>query len=58
VARAIHLRGKRRKGRFVAVNCGAIPDSLLESELFGYVKGAFTGALRDKPGLISCRKEK
>ncbi len=52
VARAIHLRGRRKKGKFVAVNCGAIPDSLLESELFGYVKGAFTGALRDKPGLI------
>lgn len=52
VARAIHERGSRRRGRFVAVNCGAIPDPLLESELFGYVKGAFTGALRDKPGLI------
>lgn len=52
VARAIHFRGGRRKGKFMAVNCGAIPDSLLESELFGYTKGAFTGALRNKPGLI------
>ena len=52
IARAIHLRGARRGGRFVAVNGGAIPDNLLESELFGHAKGAFTGALRDKPGLI------
>jgi transcriptional regulator with PAS, ATPase and Fis domain len=52
VARAIHESGARRGGRFVAVNCGAIPDQLLESELFGYVRGAFTGALRDKAGLI------
>ncbi|MFQ5720863.1 MAG: sigma-54 interaction domain-containing protein [Candidatus Aminicenantales bacterium] len=52
VARAIHLKGRRNKGKFVAVNCGAIPDSLLESELFGYTKGAFTGALREKTGLI------
>jgi len=52
IARAIHHRGARRKGQFVAVNCGAIPDHLLESELFGHVKGAFTGALRDKAGLI------
>jgi len=52
VARAIHRRGIRRTGKFVAVNCGAIPDLLLESELFGHARGAFTGALRDKPGLI------
>jgi transcriptional regulator with PAS, ATPase and Fis domain len=52
VARAIHGSGARRGGQFVAVNCGAIPDHLLESELFGYVRGAFTGALRDKAGLI------
>lgn len=52
IARTIHDEGQTRKGRFVAVNCGAIPDFLLESELFGHVKGAFTGALRDKPGLI------
>jgi transcriptional regulator with PAS, ATPase and Fis domain len=52
IAQALHFRGSRRNGRFVAVNGGAIPDTLLESELFGHTKGAFTGALRDKPGLI------
>jgi DNA-binding NtrC family response regulator len=52
IARAIHERGKRGRGPFVAVNCGAIPDHLLESELFGHTRGAFTGALRDKAGLI------
>lgn len=52
IARSIHERGARRRGPFVAVNCGAIPDPLLESELFGHARGAFTGALRDKAGLI------
>ncbi len=52
VARTIHQTGARKKGKFVAINCGAIPELLLESELFGHVKGAFTGAVKDKPGLI------
>jgi two-component system response regulator PilR (NtrC family) len=49
-ARAIHYNGLTRDKAFVAVNCGAIPDSLIESELFGYRRGAFTGAMRDKVG--------
>jgi PAS domain S-box-containing protein len=50
VARTIHSLSPRSKGPFVAVNCGALPDTLLESELFGYKAGAFTGATKDKPG--------
>ena len=52
VARALHYNGPRRNGKFVPVECGTIPNDLLESELFGHVKGAFTSALRDKDGLF------
>ncbi|MBM4168742.1 MAG: AAA family ATPase [Ignavibacteria bacterium] len=50
VAKAIHKRSERRNGPFVAVNCGALTETLLETELFGHEKGAFTGAVKDKPG--------
>ena len=52
VARAVHYSGSRHDKPFVPVNCGAIPESLMESELFGYKKGAFTGAQKDKKGLF------
>jgi DNA-binding NtrC family response regulator len=52
VARALHSEGRRRAKRFVAVNCAAIPDTLLESELFGYRRGAFTDARTDRQGLF------
>ena len=52
IARSLHEHSRRRKGPFVAVNCGAIPENLMESELFGYKAGAFTGATRDKRGLL------
>ncbi|HYT03944.1 MAG TPA: sigma-54 dependent transcriptional regulator [Gemmatimonadales bacterium] len=52
IAQAIHRASPRAAAAFVAVNCAAIPDTLLESELFGYVKGAFTGAAADRPGLF------
>ena len=50
IAREIHNRSERRKGPFITINCGAIPENLLESELFGHVRGAFTGATANKPG--------
>jgi len=50
LARTIHTQSPRKNKPFIAVNCGALPESLLESELFGYKKGAFTGADKDKPG--------
>lgn len=53
VAQAIHYNSPRKENTFVPVNCGAIPEELLESELFGHVKGAFTGASGDKPGLFA-----
>jgi len=51
-ARAIHFQGRRRNGRFVAINCAAFPDTLLESELFGFERGAFTGAVHERIGKI------
>lgn len=56
VARTIHALSPRSRGPFVAVNCGALPDTLLESELFGYKAGAFTGAHKDKPGRFALAK--
>ena len=57
VARTIHSLSPRRNGPFIAVNCGALPDTLLESELFGYKVGAFTGATKDKPGRFALAKK-
>ena len=51
VARAVHLRSRRKEGPFITVNCGAIPNELIESELFGHAKGSFTGADRERIGL-------
>ncbi len=56
IARALHEQGARREGPFISENCAALPASLLESELFGYVKGSFTGAVRDHKGLFEQAK--
>ena len=53
IARAIHFSSSRKQQKFVSVNCGALPEMLLESELFGHERGAFTGAIRDKKGLFA-----
>jgi PAS domain S-box-containing protein len=55
-ARAVHILSGRKDKPFIAINCGALPETLLESELFGYVKGAFTDAKRDKPGRFALAK--
>jgi len=52
IARLVHEYSPRRSRQFVAINCAGVPDTLLESELFGHVRGSFTGAYRDKPGLL------
>jgi DNA-binding NtrC family response regulator len=52
IAKAIHYRSGRTNNPFVSINCGALPENLLESELFGHVKGSFTGAIRDKDGMF------
>jgi len=56
-ARAIHKKSRRREGPFVAVNCAALPESLIESEFFGHVRGAFTGAISDKPGRFELSRD-
>ena len=56
IAREIHYKSKRSEGPFVSINCGALPETLLESELFGHVRGSFTGAVRDKEGLFAVAK--
>ena len=52
IAREVHYRSRHSQGPFVSINCGAIPRDLLESNLFGHVKGSFTGAVKDSPGLF------
>src|SRR5262249_39283772 len=52
IARSVHEMSRRRQGPLVKVHCGALPDTLLESELFGYERGAFTGAVSSKPGRV------
>ncbi|MCD6161220.1 MAG: sigma-54-dependent Fis family transcriptional regulator [candidate division Zixibacteria bacterium] len=53
ISKAIHSESNRRHGPFISINCGALPENLLESELFGHVKGSFTGAVKDKHGLFA-----
>jgi transcriptional regulator with PAS, ATPase and Fis domain len=57
VAEAIHEESKRAPHPFIKINCGALPEALLESELFGHVRGAFTGAVKDKPGLFKLAQD-
>ena len=57
IARAVHFKSSRSNNPFVSINCGALPESLLESELFGHVKGSFTGAIRDKDGLFKVAQD-
>lgn len=57
MARTVHKQSLRKNGSFVAINCGALPDTLLESELFGYKAGAFTGADKDKEGLFAAAED-
>ena len=56
IARYLHELSARAEGQFLSLNCGALPESLLESELFGHVKGSFTGAVRDKQGLFAAAR--
>ncbi|MEP7383196.1 MAG: sigma 54-interacting transcriptional regulator, partial [Gemmatimonadota bacterium] len=57
IARYIHDLSQRTEGAFLSINCGALPESLLESELFGHVKGSFTGAVKDKTGLFASAEQ-